>query len=148
MTEKLWGGRFEASLDEATENFGASIKFEQRLAYFDLQGSLAHAKMLGATGIVTDEEAQIISDGLKSLQQQLLEGRIEFKTENEDIHMNMEHYLREEIGPVAGKLHTARSRNDQVATDMHLYLKSVVHQSLEKLKKIENDPCQSKCKTC
>lgn len=136
MTEKLWGGRFEASLDEATENFGASIKFEQRLAYFDLQGSLAHAKMLGATGIVTDKEAQIISDGLKSLQQRLLEGRIEFKTENEDIHMNMERYLREEIGPVAGKLHTARSRNDQVATDMHLYLKSVVHQGLEKLKKL------------
>ena len=134
MVEKLWGGRFEASLDEQTEEFGASIKFEQRLAPFDLKGSLAHVKMLGETGIITTEEFQKIAEGLKKVEEKLLNGQIEFKMENEDIHMNMESYLHQEIGPLAGKLHTARSRNDQVATDMHLYLKSILEAVLEALK--------------
>ena len=134
MVEKLWGGRFEASLDEQTEEFGASIKFEQRLAPFDLKGSLAHVKMLGETGIITTEEFQKIAEGLKKVEEKLLNGQIEFKMENEDIHMNMEFYLHQEIGPLAGKLHTARSRNDQVATDMHLYLKSILEAVLEALK--------------
>lgn len=134
MVEKLWGGRFEASLDKQTEEFGASIKFEQRLAPFDLKGSLAHVKMLGETGIITTEESQKIAEGLKKVEEKLLNGQIEFKIENEDIHMNMESYLHQEIGPLAGKLHTARSRNDQVATDMHLYLKSILEAVLEALK--------------
>lgn len=134
MVEKLWGGRFEASLDEQTEEFGASIKFEQRLAPFDLKGSLAHVKMLGETGIITTEESQKIAKGLKKVEEKLLNGQIEFKMENEDIHMNMESYLHQEIGLLAGKLHTARSRNDQVATDMHLYLKSILEAVLEALK--------------
>lgn len=134
MVEKLWGGRFEASLDKQTEEFGASIKFEQRLAPFDLKGSLAHVKMLGETGIITTEESQKIAEGLKKVEEELLNGQIEFKMENEDIHMNMESYLHQEIGPLAGKLHTARSRNDQVATDMHLYLKSILEAVLEALK--------------
>ncbi|MCT3091420.1 argininosuccinate lyase [Lactococcus lactis] len=134
MVEKLWGGRFEASLDKQTEEFGASIKFEQRLAPFDLKGSLAHVKMLGETGIITTEESQKIAEGLKKVEEKLLNGQIEFKLENEDIHMNMESYLHQEIGPLAGKLHTARSRNDQVATDMHLYLKSILEAVLEALK--------------
>ncbi|WP_270513311.1 argininosuccinate lyase [Lactococcus lactis] len=136
MVEKLWGGRFEASLDKQTEEFGASIKFEQRLAPFDLKGSLAHVKMLGATGIITTEESQKIAEGLKKVEEKLLNGQIEFKMENEDIHMNMESYLHQEIGPLAGKLHTARSRNDQVATDMHLYLKSILEAVLEALKEL------------
>jgi argininosuccinate lyase len=134
MVGKLWGGRFEASLDKQTEEFGASIKFEQRLAPFDLKGSLAHVKMLGETGIITTEESQTIANGLKKVEEKLLNGQIEFKMENEDIHMNMESYLHQEIGPLAGKLHTARSRNDQVATDMHLYLKSILEAVLEALK--------------
>lgn len=134
MVEKLWGGRFEASLDKQTEEFGASIKFEQRLAPFDLKGSLAHVKMLGETGIITTEESQKIAEGLKKVEEKLLNGQIEFKMENEDIHMNMESYLHQEIGPLSGKLHTARSRNDQVATDMHLYLKSILEAVLEALK--------------
>lgn len=134
MVEKLWGGRFEASLDKQTEEFGASIKFEQRLAPFDLKGSLAHVKMLGETGIITTEESQKIAEGLKKVEEKLLNGQIELKMENEDIHMNMESYLHQEIGPLAGKLHTARSRNDQVATDMHLYLKSILEAVLEALK--------------
>ena len=134
MVEKLWGGRFEASLDKQTEEFGASIKFEQRLAPFDLKGSLVHVKMLGETGIITTEESQKIAEGLKKVEEKLLNGQIEFKMENEDIHMNMESYLHQEIGPLAGKLHTARSRNDQVTTDMHLYLKSILEAVLEALK--------------
>lgn len=134
MVEKLWGGRFEASLDKQTEEFGASIKFEQRLAPFDLKGSLAHVKMLGETGIITTEESKKIAEGLKKVEEKLLNGQIEFKMENEDIHMNMESYLHQEIGPLAGKLHTARSRNDQVVTDMHLYLKSILEAVLEALK--------------
>lgn len=134
MVEKLWGGRFEASLDKQTEEFGASIKFEQRLAPFDLKGSLAHVKMLGETGIITAEEATTIADGLIKVEEKLMKGKIEFKIENEDIHMNMETYLHDEIGPLAGKLHTARSRNDQVATDMHLYLKSVLSDLLKALR--------------
>ncbi|MQW22750.1 MULTISPECIES: argininosuccinate lyase [unclassified Lactococcus] len=133
MVEKLWGGRFEQALDKQTEEFGASIKFEQRLAPFDLQGSLAHVKMLGQTGIVSKDEAEKIASGLKVVEEKLVDGAIEFKMENEDIHMNMESYLHEAIGPVAGKLHTARSRNDQVATDMHLYLKSVLNDVLSEL---------------
>ncbi|MEG1485760.1 argininosuccinate lyase [Lactococcus sp.] len=134
MVEKLWGGRFEASLDKQTEEFGASIKFEQRLAPFDLKGSLAHVKMLGETGIITAEEATTIADGLIKVEEKLMNGQIEFKIENEDIHMNMETYLHDEIGPLAGKLHTARSRNDQVATDMHLYLKSILSDVLKALR--------------
>ena len=134
MVEKLWGGRFEASLDKQTEEFGASIKFEQRLAPFDLKGSLAHVKMLGETGIITTEESKKIAEGLKKVEEKLLNGQIEFKMEKEDIHMNMESYLHQEIGPLAGKLHTARSRNDQVVTDMHLYLKSILEAVLEALK--------------
>ncbi len=133
MVEKLWGGRFEASLDKKTEEFGASIKFEQRLAPFDLQGSLAHVKMLGETGIISADEAEKIADGLKKVEQKLVAGEIEFSLENEDIHMNMESYLHREIGAVAGKLHTARSRNDQVATDMHLYLKATLAEVLTEL---------------
>lgn len=134
MVEKLWGGRFEASLDKQTEEFGASIKFEQRLAPFDLKGSLAHVKMLGETEIITTEESQKIAEGLKKVEEKFLNGQVEFKMENEDIHMNMESYLHQEIGPLAGKLHTARSRNDQVATDMHLYLKSILEAVLEALR--------------
>lgn len=136
MTEKLWGGRFEVSLDKQAEEFGASIKFEERLAPFDIQGSLAHVKMLGSAGIISEEEAQKIAVGLEKVKEKLLSGELDFKIENEDVHMNIESFLHEEIGSLAGKLHTARSRNDQVATDMHLYLKSVLSEVLEALKKL------------
>ena len=120
---KLWGGRFESALEDWVEEFGASIGFDYRLAPYDLKGSLAHVKMLGQTGILTQEEAKAIEAGLETLLARYEAGELQFDVRNEDIHMNMEALLTEEIGPVAGKLHTARSRNDQVATDMHLYLK-------------------------
>ena len=130
---KLWGGRFEGTVEDWVEQFGASISFDHQLAKFDLLGSLAHVQMLGQTGILILEEAEQIQDGLKALLQDLEAGYLHFDTANEDIHMNMEVLLTEKIGPLAGKLHTARSRNDQVATDMHLYLKEQLGHVLDKL---------------
>ncbi|HEM3178054.1 TPA: argininosuccinate lyase [Streptococcus suis] len=131
--KKLWGGRFEASLEEWVEEFGASIRFDQKLAKYDIQGSLAHVKMLGATGVISLEEAQSIQAGLEELLNDYEAGKLVFDIRNEDIHMNIESLLTEKIGSVAGKLHTARSRNDQVATDMHLYLKDTLFQVVDKL---------------
>ncbi|HEM5144683.1 TPA: argininosuccinate lyase [Streptococcus suis] len=131
--KKLWGGRFEASLEEWVEEFGASIRFDQKLAKYDIQGSLAHVKMLGTTGIINQEEAQAIQIGLEELLEEHEAGKLVFDVRNEDIHMNIESLLTEKIGSVAGKLHTARSRNDQVATDMHLYLKDTLFQVVDKL---------------
>ena len=130
---KLWGGRFEGTVEEWVEQFGASISFDHQLAKFDLMGSLAHIQMLGQTGILSLEEAEQIQDGLKALLRDLEAGELHFDIANEDIHMNMEVLLTEKIGPLAGKLHTARSRNDQVATDMHLYLKEQLGHVLDKL---------------
>ncbi|HEL9635599.1 TPA: argininosuccinate lyase [Streptococcus suis] len=131
--KKLWGGRFEASLEEWVEEFGASIRFDQKLAKYDIQGSLSHVKMLGATGIINQEEAQVIQAGLEELLEEHEVGKLVFDIRNEDIHMNIESLLTDKIGSVAGKLHTARSRNDQVATDMHLYLKDTLFQVVDKL---------------
>lgn len=130
---KLWGGRFDGKNEEWIDVFGASIAFDQKLAKQDLIGSLAHVKMLVKTGILSTEEGQQIIQGLENLQVKLANNELQFTVQNEDVHLNMETFLHETIGPVAGKLHTARSRNDQVATDMHLYLKEVLQQVIEKL---------------
>lgn len=121
--EKLWGGRFAKPTDAAVEAFTASIGFDRRLAADDLAGSLAHLAMLAARGILAADEAEIIRQGLLSLQEDLRQGRLAYSLEDEDIHMNLERLLAARIGPLAGKLHTARSRNDQVALDLHLYLR-------------------------
>jgi argininosuccinate lyase len=133
---KLWGGRFEAGLDKKTEAFGASITFDKKMARQDLKGSLAHVTMLASTGILSQAEAEKIKAGIKKVEAKYEAGEIAFKIENEDIHMNMETYLHDEIGALAGKLHTARSRNDQVATDMHLWLKDALVDTLNKLKNL------------
>ncbi|MBY5033991.1 argininosuccinate lyase [Streptococcus gallolyticus] len=130
---KLWGGRFEAGLEKWVEEFGASISFDQKMAKFDIQGSIAHVTMLGATGIIAQEEADTIKASLEKLLVEYEAGELVFDISNEDIHMNIESLLTAEIGAVAGKLHTARSRNDQVATDMHLYLKAKLQEVIEKL---------------
>lgn len=130
---KLWGGRFEAGLAQWVEEFGASISFDQKLAEFDLKGSIAHVTMLGEKGIISQEDTATIKAGLEDLLEEYKAGQLKFDVSNEDIHMNMESLLTAKIGPVAGKLHTARSRNDQVATDMHLYLKAKLDEVIEKL---------------
>ncbi|MDU5510881.1 argininosuccinate lyase [Enterococcus gilvus] len=130
---KLWGGRFDGKNEAWIDAFGASIPFDQQLASQDITGSLAHVNMLGETGIITKEEAQQISAGLHILAEKALQDDLHFTIENEDIHLNLEKMLHDEIGPVTGKLHTARSRNDQVATDMHLYLKEHLQAIIEKV---------------
>lgn len=130
---KLWGGRFDGKNEAWIDEFGASIPFDQLLAAQDIKGSLAHVKMLGKTGIISEKDAAEISQGLLQVKEKLAAGDYQFTIENEDVHLNIETFLHLEIGPVAGKLHTARSRNDQVATDMHLYLKDVVKEVAEKI---------------
>jgi argininosuccinate lyase len=136
--QKLWGGRFSASADAFAEEFGASISFDKRLAPFDIQGSIAHATMLGRCGIISPSESQAIVDGLKKVRAKLERGELEFRLSDEDIHMNIERYLTEEIGAVAGKLHTARSRNDQVATSFHLFVRSSIVDVVEALRELQS----------
>ena len=123
---KLWGGRFQKSAEQWVDEFGASIDFDQQLVLEDLEGSNAHVKMLGACGILSEDDTALILSGLETLKQKAVAGELVYSASNEDIHLNLEKFLIDEIGPVGGKLHTARSRNDQVATDMHLYLKNRV----------------------
>ena len=138
-TKKLWGGRFEESAAAWIDQFGASISFDQLMANEDIEGSLAHVKMLNETGILTEQEATEIENGLLSLKDDLSAGKLEFSDQNEDIHMNIESLLTEKIGPVAGKLHTARSRNDQVATDFHLYVKKRTTEVISELNQKHTD---------
>jgi argininosuccinate lyase len=123
---KLWGGRFEKTAEQWVDEFGASISFDQTLVKQDIQGSLAHVKMLGKCSILTEDEVDQITQGLTTLLEKADKGELEYRVDQEDIHMNLEKMLIDEIGPVGGKLHTGRSRNDQVATDMHLYLREEV----------------------
>jgi argininosuccinate lyase len=121
--KKPWSGRFRETTRPSVENFTESLSFDQRLYPFDIQGSIAHATMLGETGLLSAAEAEAIIDGLKAVAQDMDQGRVSFDPAFEDIHMLVEHLLTEKIGPVGKKLHTARSRNDQVATDIRLWLK-------------------------
>jgi len=130
MTEEssnpMWGGRFTGGPAKIMEELNASIHFDKRMAAQDIAGSLAHAAMLAKTGILTDEEVAQISQGLREILVEIEAGDFVFKPELEDIHMNVESRLREKIGAVSGKLHTARSRNDQVATDFKLWTRDAI----------------------
>jgi argininosuccinate lyase len=124
--KKLWGGRFQKETDKLVEDFHSSISFDQRLYRQDIRGSQAHARMLGKTGIISEKEAEQIIQGLEEILAHIEEGRLEFEVGAEDIHMNIEKVLIDRIGQVGKKLHTARSRNDQVALDTRLYLKEEI----------------------
>lgn len=123
---KLWGGRFTKETDAQVEAFTASIFFDQELYREDILGSLAHVTMLGRCGILPPEDVEAIKAGLKKVREKLERGEASFSVEHEDVHLNIEKLLIDEIGPVGGKLHTGRSRNDQVALDMRLYLRARV----------------------
>ncbi|WP_214806216.1 argininosuccinate lyase [Exiguobacterium sp. s46] len=133
---KLWGGRFTESASAQAEAFGASITFDQKLASVDLKGSLAHAQMLFEQGILAQDEWTQIEQGLKQLETTLADHV--YTLADEDIHMNLERLLTEQIGPVAGKLHTARSRNDQVATDLHLWMEQHVEALTTALRELQS----------
>jgi argininosuccinate lyase len=126
MTNSMWGGRFAASPSEIMEEINASIDFDKRLWRHDIEASKAHVAMLAATGIVTPKEADDITKGLDQILGEIEAGQFKFTRALEDIHLNIEHRLTELVGPVAGRLHTARSRNDQVATDFKLYVRDEI----------------------
>lgn len=135
MTEKtsnqMWGGRFAAGPDAIMEAINASISYDQRMAPQDIAGSRAHAAMLAATGIVTDKDAETMREGLLTVLSEIEGGTFEFSTALEDIHMNVEARLKEIIGEPAGRLHTGRSRNDQVATDFKLWVRDQMDAAIE-----------------
>ncbi len=126
MTSKIWGGRFQGATDAVLEAINVSIDFDKRLGAQDIRGSLAHVAMLADCGILSASDAEQIKQGLLQIQQEIASGTFEFSREFEDIHMNVETRLARLIGPVAGRLHTARSRNDQVATDFRLYIRDEI----------------------
>ncbi len=126
MSNRMWGGRFASGPDAIMEEINASIGFDQRLYKQDIAGSIAHAKMLAATGILTGEDRDAIISGLEAVRDEIAQGRFTFSRALEDIHMNVESRLKELIGEPAGRLHTARSRNDQVATDFRLYVRDCI----------------------
>ncbi|MCZ0754850.1 argininosuccinate lyase [Anoxybacillus sp. J5B_2022] len=135
--KKLWGGRFTKTAEEWVDEFGASIPFDQELVEEDIEGSIAHVTMLGKCGILPNEDVEKIRAGLLSLLEKAKQGKLEFSVAYEDIHLNIEKMLIDETGPVGGKLHTGRSRNDQVATDMHLYLRKRVHEIIELIRELQ-----------
>jgi len=134
---KLWGGRFTKETNKLVEEFTSSITFDQKLAIEDIEGSLAHVQMLGECNIIPEQDAEKIKEGLLSIKEMVEKGEVEFQIEHEDIHMNIEKMLIEKIGSVGGKLHTARSRNDQVATDMHLYLRNKTNEMISLIENVQ-----------
>ncbi|MCP5074541.1 MAG: argininosuccinate lyase, partial [Rhodobacteraceae bacterium] len=129
----MWGGRFAAGPDAIMEAINASIGFDKRMARQDIEGSRAHAAMLAKQGIITDNDAQAIREGLLTVLSEIESGKFEFSTALEDIHMNVESRLKEIIGEPAGRLHTGRSRNDQVATDFKLWVRDQLDSAVEGL---------------
>src|SRR5579871_1509365 len=132
--KKLWGGAFAESTDALVDRFGQSIETDLNFWQEDLIGSVAHARMLGAVGIITPEEAQQLIDGLEKIHEQ---GPNYLRLDVEDVHTAIELRLNELVGDVAGKLHTARSRNDQVATDTRLYLHNALLELLDEIKVLQ-----------
>lgn len=126
MSKKLWSGRFEKGTHPKVDQYTASIHFDHALAFEDILGSLAHIEMLKHCKILSEDEHQRIQQGLREIAQQIEKQKITWQVKDEDIHMNIERILKDRIGDVAGKLHTARSRNDQVALDIHLYLRQTI----------------------
>ena len=133
---KLWGGRFESGTDKLAEDFNSSISFDSRMFLEDITGSIAHATMLGRQGIIQPEDADKIAQGLKGILSDILDGKVAFSVEDEDIHMNVERLLTERIGDTGKRLHTGRSRNDQVALDIRLYMLKTIDQTITEIKKL------------
>ncbi len=136
-SDKVWAARFAKATDPRAEAFTAAIDVDRRLWRYDIAGSIAHARMLAKQGIIPQEDGEAIVRGLVEIGEEIEAGRFEFRRELEDIHMNIEARLREKIGAAADRLHTARSRNDQVATDLRLYLKDAIGGVLAALRRLQ-----------
>lgn len=133
MTRKLWGGRFSEKTNQSVEAFTSSIDFDNQLYLYDIQGSVAHCKMLARAGIISEDEASTLVEGLSRVKRNIERGEYQFDDSLEDIHMHVETWLLQDVGKVAQKLHTARSRNDQVALDIRMYLRHETLQIIELL---------------
>jgi argininosuccinate lyase len=131
-------GRFKKNTDKLVEAYTASVHFDSRLYPYDITGSIAHARMLAKQGIITEDEARIIVDGLNSIKEEIEKGKFKFKPELEDIHMNIEARLIEKIGEVGGKLHTARSRNDQIALDMRMFTRDTIDNVIQGIRGLQD----------
>lgn len=130
-------GRFHKAADKSVTEYTASISFDRRLYRHDIAGSIAHTKMLAKQGIISDKEAETIINGLAAIREEIEQGKFQFKPELEDIHMSIEARLLEKVGEVGGKLHTARSRNDQVALDLRLFTKEAISETLVRLREFQ-----------
>ena len=139
---KLWGGRFQKETDNLVNELNASISFDQRLYREDITGSMAHAKMLGERGIISMEDVAAILEGLQSILEDVEAGKVEFTADNEDIHMNVEALLTTRIGDAGKRLHTARSRNDQVALDFRMYVREQIPTIVGQLLELESVLCR------
>jgi argininosuccinate lyase len=135
--KKPWAGRFKGKTSKIAESFTESISFDHRLWRYDVRGSIAHAKMLGKQGIIPKEDSEKIINGLRDIAHEIESGKFRFRKDLEDIHMNIEATLIKKIGDAGGKLHTARSRNDQVALDLRLYLRAETREILSLIKKFQ-----------
>lgn len=138
QTSKLWGGRFSEATDQFVQRFTASVNFDQRMAAQDIQGSLAHAAMLNSIGVLSDQELQDIESGLGTILEEIKAGTFAWSVVLEDVHMNIEARLTELIGNAGKKLHTGRSRNDQCATDIRLYLRAAIDTISVELDRLQN----------
>jgi argininosuccinate lyase len=136
-TNQQWGGRFNEPTDEFVARFTASVEFDQRMYRQDIQGSVAHAKMLTEAGVLTAQERDSIIQGLAEIQDDIEQGRFEWSIALEDVHMNIEAALTKKIGITGKKLHTGRSRNDQVATDIRLYVRDEIDRILEEITRLQ-----------
>ena len=125
------------SLPSSVGNFTVSLHYDRRLYKHDIKGSIAHAKMLENQGIINTEDCSDICQGLSDIENEIMEGNFSWREDLEDIHMNIENRLFERIGPVAGKLHTARSRNDQISTDMRMFVKDAIDFTLENISALQ-----------
>ncbi|BEU87500.1 argininosuccinate lyase [Selenomonas sp. TAMA-11512] len=137
MAEQLWGGRFSKTTDEMINDFQASISFDKRMYREDIEGSIAHAMMLAKCGIIKEADRDAIVSGLKVILGQIEEGNFDFSVDLEDIHMNIEKRLTDAVGEAGGRLHTARSRNDQVALDTHLYVRRQITEILRLIEDLQ-----------
>lgn len=135
--KKPWSGRFKEKTSKIVEHFTESISFDSRLWKYDIEGSIAHARMLGKQGIITKEDSEKIIKGLEEIAEEIEAKKLTFREDLEDVHMNIETALIEKIGDVGGKLHTARSRNDQVALDLRLYLKAEIKGIISLIKRLQ-----------
>ena len=136
-TKKTWSGRFEEPVSKLVQRYTASVEFDRRLAEYDIQGSFAHAQMLSASGIISAKDLVVIGKGLHQIQDEIQSGKFKWSLELEDVHLNIEKRLIALVGDAGKRLHTARSRNDQIATDVRLYLRASIDDIISLIKNMQ-----------